>query len=1833
MNRIQMKTQKRHLIILLALFLGNAGLALAQERDIIYLDLAAGNITITASKYSGSYYQDGVLTSVSNQSYTPASTEFYIYQSQRTNSSLTASYYATTGKIGDTYYPASYAEMASPESDKSWGEYITDNNDVEAIVTNWPTYAAAVGKTATKNTITISGNATVIMTLDGIWSRFNGISDTDAPIKITTASNVGNTTLKLKGDSRVRNIYYLCQAQNKGHLYITSAEGDGEETGTLTIANINLPTSDSNPVSDSIGWNGMTMIGPDKHEDEYGLTFKGGTVFAGYVKQKHSQWTDQPGYQAGRMRFTACVGSGSSAIGEVTITGGRLTAVSNGTSSAIGSGGGMNGDAKKALVNISGGYVYAYAMGVYCVEHSEVLPTVAIGSGGTFNGNACGSTTADANTNPSEINITGGYVFAQSVGGPAIGGGSSLHNRAQTAPDPTVPSNGGKAIINISGGAIVEAYSVAGSVGGHAVEAGAGLGGGRGNTHAGDVEVTISGENTIVTATGISGGTAAQNVSSNLNAGNTTVTIDGGELDCNYIIGGYRNHDSKGSPGTVTLSVGAEGTLKTGYVYGGRNSNTSKVGKVDITINGTAQGQFVLSQNTSGGSNTFTMTGDAIIDNSELGAIGADTYPRRYEDGGAVYSNHASDVINISGGTITNCTAARGGAIYLGAGTLTMSGGTITGNTATTNGGGIYKLGSMSVSGTPKVKGNTANGQANNVYIPNTASEPYVFYGSNGLTCGAQIGVTKTEDDHTYSTGSETMEYTNITQMVTENTNRGVPIIINTSATVQRCEFIVPASGLIPIKGKTIKAMTFYLSATASSSWGSPKFLTYMVEVPYTTFSSYHTGGSQSDDLTTLTRVYDQDTPGDITNSTITFTFKNGGSGTSAYVDHYDYVGGNLLIGNLSRSSSGAITHPEATFSGIDATGASASGTGSDPSFNQQNFLPKVTFTLSDNTSWTYPDDCYTTIASSVTDKFFFDDTQLCKVCSSSCDASLLSPYTLYFVKNAEGDDSWLRQAPSAEATTDYTLNAAGTHVESIHTGLGLAYFASEVLSGMDYAGQTVTLTSDINLSGHNWEPAGFCASCGDAGTTTFAGTFDGQGHRIYNLNCNYDYKNVGLFGHVTGTVKNVVVNGTVTGSGATNVGGIAGEVGSGGEVCNSMASVSFTGGTTVGGLVGSIASGGSLKNSFANTSATNGLVGDNAGTVENCYVLGTTGLAGSGTVNNCYASGGTQTGTNGTFGAVNVSRTYGSYDCLVTATNDFVPSSGNKSLLKVLNNWVDSHPTYARWGRPTTTVINSGYPVLKMDGSEAVAGDGTNLYYGTANGMIAGHKGETEAVYLYKSTASVASNVGETFKAPLYIDEDAAITHYNSEAITAYVGVTLKNTQPSSGDSWDWHMFSPALTAAPLGVEYPNNTPVAYGTDPDYNFNTAGYFPTIAAANYGEIDYYCYFEPQYHWINLKRNGNSHYHEDGTHEQIHYKATPSAEEDVNETTLIPGKGYLLATKQETLLQCKGELNNTDVSIAVTTEGDYRTGYNLIGNPYQSYYDFNVFASDNGSLWGGTSKASYILLSGDSYTPYAYNASNNELEAPRWLHPHQGFMIVASNSGTATFYNSKRITEGYSEFRDERPNYALVNLIATDEDGKRDFTTVELGRPDRGGALKAYDLHLGKGCIYTHYEDEDYSIAFTQPGLAEVGIRFEADEEATFTMTWGTQNGDLDYLHLKDNITGTDIDCLTTEEYRFTATPDDYKSRFRLMFGYTDIEEPEVPEPVEGPTSFAFQMGSQLVVNGEGYLEMIDMLGRIVRTETLHGSQSMVSMPHGTTGVYVLRLTSKGVTRVQKIVVN
>lgn len=120
----------------------------------------------------------------------------------------------------------------------------------------------------------------------------------------------------------------------------------------------------------------------------------------------------------------------------------------------------------------------------------------------------------------------------------------------------------------------------------------------------------------------------------------------------------------------------------------------------------------------------------------------------------------------------------------------------------------------------------------------------------------------------------------------------------------------------------------------------------------------------------------------------------------------------------------------------------------------------------------------------------------------------------------------------------EYSYPGVGGDAIEIATEEELSAFRDYVNSGNTYAGLTVKLVADIDLSAvDNWTPIGINT------TYYFAGTFDGDGHTISNMYVNKQAAYKGLFAiAINATIKNLTLKNPVIASTAyESAGGIAG--------------------------------------------------------------------------------------------------------------------------------------------------------------------------------------------------------------------------------------------------------------------------------------------------------------------------------------------------------------------------------------------------------------------------------------------------------------------------------------------------------------------------------------------------------------------------------------------------------------------------------------------------------------------------------------------------------------------
>lgn len=600
--------------------------SVTEESGYIYFDLAAGNVTIGKSTYSGSVFVDGDVKPVSGTH--AAENKYYVYQSTEANR-LETGYEKTDDYTNKTNcrIPV-YNRVQNGEI--LWTDYVTNNTDVKKVSENWENAAAASGRTATKNRITFNSESgySADVTIDNIWTSYRA-SSAEGRTTGGIGANLKNSNinclnthiqLRLKGDSRVGCVHYSAGEGNGNQIIFSNGETEGTP-GSITVADFPGDYKANHWSSAIGGADNPAGIG-DKAD---GIVINSGVIYAGTTPEDNC----------------TAIGGGGNDYGGVTINGGVVTAVVSSTGTAIGGGIGYGNAGGNTDVIITDGTIYAYNLGIVYGQgdkFAKFIPAAAIGGGG--------SRDQDGNKK-TNITISGGTVYAQSKGGAAIGGGCSASKL------------GGRADITITGGTII-----AKSTGGtyekkDDISAGVSIGGGTGKTGGGSVTLNISGENTVV---------------------------------------------------------------RTGSIGGGKTTGTGNIGSADVTISGgDITGQVIMAGGAAKNC-TFTMTGGRIHSTNLIEGNSVEEYlhdPRpdvkiEYleKNGGAVWMQDINGQTRITGGTIEECYAYRGGAVYMEGGTFTLSGGTIQKNVVkienpadpgtTGRGGGVYVTG-----GTATIEGGT----------------------------------------------------------------------------------------------------------------------------------------------------------------------------------------------------------------------------------------------------------------------------------------------------------------------------------------------------------------------------------------------------------------------------------------------------------------------------------------------------------------------------------------------------------------------------------------------------------------------------------------------------------------------------------------------------------------------------------------------------------------------------------------------------------------------------------------------------------------------------------------------------------------------------------------------------------------------------------------------------------------------------------------------------------------------------------------------------------------------------------------------------------------------
>ena len=343
------------------------------------------------------------------------------------------------------------------------------------------------------------------------------------------------------------------------------------------------------------------------------------------------------------------------------------------------------------------------------------------------------------------------------------------------------------------------------------------------------------------------------------------------------------------------------------------------------------------------------------------------------------------------------------------------------------------------------------------------------------------------------------------------------------------------------------------------------------------------------------------------------------------------------------------------------------------------------------------------------------------------------------------------------------------------------------------------------------------------------------------------------------------------------------------------------------------------------------------------------------------------------------------------------------------------------------------------------------------------------------------------------------------------------------------------------------------------------------------EYDLYYYDEPTVYWINQEDTEN------------------------NFTAMEASKGYLYGNNQNVTLGFSGYLQDgfatVNVPLSYTTDHALQ-GFNLVGNPFA--HNVTSYASEN------VADGCYVMNEAKD------DLIVSEISEENPLRPAEGFFVKATADGASITFNPGRgstaTQSGSIRVEVESEGKLIDRLIVKDAEGL---------------PLEKLSLNEHRTKLFAQGEHQELAIVPCEGN--EQAVSFKAAKNGQYTVTVDAAGMDFIYLHLIDNLTGADVDLLSEPSYTFEAMTSDYASRFKLVFLTSEVTDSD-------NDNFAFfSNGCYIIGNdGEATLQIIDLNGRILSSETIIGSCS--KHISAASGLYLLRLINGDNVKVQKVIV-
>ncbi|MDI1255032.1 MAG: T9SS sorting signal type C domain-containing protein, partial [Flavobacterium sp.] len=305
----------------------------------------------------------------------------------------------------------------------------------------------------------------------------------------------------------------------------------------------------------------------------------------------------------------------------------------------------------------------------------------------------------------------------------------------------------------------------------------------------------------------------------------------------------------------------------------------------------------------------------------------------------------------------------------------------------------------------------------------------------------------------------------------------------------------------------------------------------------------------------------------------------------------------------------------------------------------------------------------------------------------------------------------------------------------------------------------------------------------------------------------------------------------------------------------------------------------------------------------------------------------------------------------------------------------------------------------------------------------------------------------------------------------------------------------------------------------------------------------------------------------------------------------------------------GVPNNGTAQIPVTATA-VNLGFNMLGNPYPSPVDANLFLTQNpGTLYFWT-HYSQTAASGANYATYnllgGASAAGSNVIPNGTIQTGQGFLLKKSTAGNAIFTNAMRIGNNQGQFFRNANTIEKHRIWLNLSNASGMQNQMLLGYMT--GATDGFDVDVdGKlieasiSSISSIIADVNYTIQgrpvpFTNTDI--VPLHFKAATAGTYTLSIDHLDGlfleEGQDVFLKDNLIGITHN-IKQSDYTFASEAGTFAERFSIVYQNTTLG---IAQPTVNPNSVVIiKDGGNIVIHSSikalKNVTVFDLLGRVL----------------------------------------